>query len=81
MGLDGIQQKLKRRTTLLGATGDHRPDALAPSTAFLAPRPLRNPPVDHHKANRLFRQVVGRLDPRRGDEAEVRRSMLAKAPG
>jgi hypothetical protein len=81
MGLHGIQQEFENRPTLLGASGSHRPDAFAQSAAFLAPRPLSNPPVDDHKANRLFGQIVGRLDPRRGHEAEVCRAMLAKALG
>ena len=79
--MDRIEQELKGRATLLGASRNHCPDALAPPATFFAPRPLGNPSVDHHKANRLFGQVVGRLDPRRGDEAEIRGAMFAKALG
>ena len=78
MSLNRVQQELKDRATLLGAGGDHRPDPLAPAAAFLAPRPLGDLPVDHHEANRLFGQVVRRLDARRGDEAEVRFPVLAE---
>src|SRR5664280_2389065 len=81
MSMNRVQNKLESRTTLLGAGGDDRPNPLAPAAAGLAPRSLRNPPVDYHEADRLFRQVVGRLDARRGDEAEVRLSMLMKAFG
>jgi len=72
MSLHRVEQELEDRATLLGAGGDHCPDTLAPPTAFLAGRPLRDMPVDHHEMNRLFRQVVRRVDARRGDEAEVR---------
>ena len=70
MSMNRVQKKLKDRTVLLGAGGNDRPNPLAPAAAGLAPRPLGNAPVDHHEANRLFGQVVGRLDARRGDEPE-----------
>ena len=61
----------EHRSSLLTARRDHRPDPLAPAVAALAPRPLRDQPVDHHEPDRLLRQVVRRLHPRRRDEPEV----------
>jgi hypothetical protein len=40
------------------------PDPFPPAAAFFAARPLGNMPVDHHKTNRLFRQIVRRIDAR-----------------
>jgi hypothetical protein len=37
--------------------------------------------IDHHEADGLLRQVIGRLHSRRSDELEVRRSVLHEAPG
>ncbi len=42
----------------------------------LAPRPLRDQAVDHHEPDRLLRQVVRRLHPRRRDEPEITLPML-----
>ena len=69
------------RQILQRAGRDYRPDALAPTVPALTPRPLRDVPIDHHKAERLLRQVVGRLDPRCRDEGEVGRPMLTQALG
>src|SRR5262249_18040660 len=57
---------------LLRARRDHAPDPLAPAVARRAARPLRDVPVDHHEADRLLRQVVRRLHPRRRYERERR---------
>ena len=38
-----VHKKLEDRMALLGAGGDHRPGALTPTAAGLAPRPVRNP--------------------------------------
>jgi len=57
MSLQRVEQELEDRTTLLGASRDHRPDPFAPPTAFLAPRPPGDVPVAYHKTNRPFRGV------------------------
>ena len=62
MRLDRFQQEIEHRSTLLRAGGDGGPDPLAPASAGFAARALRNPAIDHHEADRLFRQVVRRLD-------------------
>ncbi len=69
MSMNRVQKKLEDRTTLLGVGGDDRPDPLAPAAAGFAARALRNPAVDHHEANRLFRQVIGRFDAERPGSA------------
>jgi hypothetical protein len=81
MSMNRVQNKLEDRTALLGAGGDDRPNPLAPTAAGLAPRPLGSPSVDHHKADCLFGQVVGRLDARRRDEAEVGVAVLTETLG
>ena len=63
-------QVLKHRSPLLGASRDHCPDSFAPAVSPFAPCPLRNQSVDHHEADRLFCQVVGRLYSRSRDELE-----------
>src|SRR5208283_5779309 len=69
------------RTVLLGA-GRHRgPDAFAPASASFATGPLSYQSVQHHEPDGPFRQVVGRLDPRGGDEPEVGVAMQAEAIG
>ncbi len=61
----------EHRSSLLTARRHHRPDPLAPPVPALAPRPLRDPPVDHHEPDRLLRQVVRRLDLGRREEPEI----------
>jgi hypothetical protein len=78
MRVDRIQQELEYRPTLLGAAGDHGPNALAPAPAFFTARPLGDPSIDHHEANCLFGQVVRRPDARRGNEAKIGFSVPAK---
>ena len=62
-------EKVEHAAALLDAGGDHRPDSLTPALARFAARALGNAPVDDHKPNRLFCQVVGRLDAGSGDES------------
>ncbi len=66
-------QVREHRSTLLPTRRDHRPDPLAPAIPRLAPRPLRDQPVDHHEPDRLLRQVVRRLHSRSRDEPEITR--------
>ena len=42
------------------AGGDRCPDSFAPISARFAASALRDPAVDHHESNRLFRQIVRR---------------------
>ncbi len=64
-------QILQHRPSLLTARRDHRPDPLAPLIAALAPRPLRDPPVDHHEPDRRLRQVVRRFHPGGREQPEI----------
>ena len=77
--MDRVEQELKGRTALLSAGGDQCPNPLAPTAAGLASRSLGDPPVDDHEANRLFRKIVGGVDPWGGDEAEVRLPVFVEA--
>ena len=72
---DRFTQKRKRRHAALLARCQHCPDPLAPTAAFLAARPLRHVPIHHHKPDRPFRRVVGRVHSRRRDECEIRFSV------
>src|SRR5689334_11987070 len=45
---------LEHRPSLLTARRHHRPDPLTPPVPPLAPRPLGDPPVDHHEPDRLL---------------------------
>ncbi len=72
-------KEFEHRTALLGARGDGRPDAFAPLSARRASRALGDFAVDDDKANRLFGEVIRRINSRRRDEFEVGLSVLAKA--
>src|SRR3954454_22835682 len=68
--------KAVHRLALLHTGGDHGPHPLTKAPAPFAARPLRDVPVDHYEADGLLRQVVRRLDPRRGHKGEISRPML-----
>ena len=61
-GEDRIVNELEGGTALLGAGGQHRPDALTPATPGLATRALGDLAVDGKKTNWTFRPVIRRLD-------------------
>lgn len=79
MRLDGLNKECVGRTALRGAGGKRRPDALAPLTAFLAPGPLADVAIDHHKAHGLFGKVIGRPNPWGRDEFEIRAAVFLDA--
>ncbi len=81
VSVDGFVEVLEHGSLLLGACGDHRPSAFAPSLAVPTTGGLGDAPVDDHEACGLFRQMVGRFDARCGDEAEVGIAVEAKMPG
>ncbi len=81
MRFDRFQQELEHRSALLRARGDGGPDPLAPAAPGFATRALRNPTINHHEANRLLRQIVRRLDARRGDEPKVGIAVLVEPFG
>src|ERR1700683_3843933 len=64
-------QILKHRTPLLGAGRYHRPDPGAPASSRFPIRPLRYMAINHDKADRLLRQIVGRFHPRRRHKREI----------
>src|SRR5687767_15918057 len=79
--LDRLDEELKRRAALLSTTGHRRPDALQPTSAACTSRALRDMSINHDKPDGLLRQVVGRLDARRGDESQVCLAMLPEPLG
>ena len=76
-----LSKELEYIEAALRAGGDRCPDSFAPISARLAASALRDPAVDDHESNRLFRQIVGRLDGGRGDEAEVTVAVFQKSVG
>jgi hypothetical protein len=52
-------------------SGYHSPDSLAPLTPGFAPCALSDVPVNDHKSDRLFGEIVRRFDSRRRDKAKV----------
>ena len=74
-------EKVERRAGLLGAGGQHGPDALAPAAAGLAASPLGDIAVDHHEAESLLHRIVGRLDAGRVQEAKVMFGVSTKPLG
>ena len=78
---DRVVEELERRSALLGAGGDDGPDSLAPLSATFAAGPLSDAAIDDHKTHGLFREVVGRLDARCGDEAEIGIAVKTKTLG
>src|SRR5512137_2031673 len=74
-----VIEKLKKITTSLSTRGNDGPDPFAPLTARFTSSALSDAPVNDHKPNRLFRQVIRGLNRWRGDELEVLGSMLFKA--
>ncbi len=71
VGVDGLAKVVEHGSVLLGAGGNGSPDAFAPLSAAPASGALGDAAVDDYETYGLFRQVVGRFDARRGDEAEV----------
>ena len=80
-GADGFEEKIEDRATLLGASGDNRPDPLEPAPTGFATRTLGYVSVDDYKANRLLRQIVGRLDTGCCYEPDVTRAVFLEATG
>ena len=76
-----MAKELEYVEATLRAGGDGCPDSFAPISARFAASALRDAAVDHDESNRLFRQIVRRLDARRGDEAEVTIAVLQETVG
>ncbi len=72
-GADGGEQEIIGGFLLPPAGGDDGPEAFAGRTAFDAAGALGDHAVDHHKADRLFGRIVGRVDAGGGDEADCSR--------
>src|SRR5450631_477467 len=71
-------QKGEGTLTALRTSCHHRPNAFEPALAFVATRALRHFAIEHHEANRLFRQVVGRFDAGSCDESQVTFAVLSE---
>ena len=81
MGQERLAKELEYVEAALRAGGKRCPDSHAPISSRFATCALRDPAVDHDESNRLFRQIVRRLDARRRDEAEVTVAMPEKPVG
>ena len=81
VGDDRIVDELEGGTALLGAGGQHGPNALAPATAGLAARALGDFAVDGQKTDLTFRPVVRRLDARRVQKREIGVAVIAESLG
>ncbi len=68
---DRLIKEVESRAALLGAGGQHGPDAFAPAAAGLAASPLDDFAVDHHKAEPLLDGVIGWLHTGSLQEAKV----------
>src|SRR6516225_12054557 len=80
-GLHRTLQIVQDRPTLLRASGQHGPDPLAPTLPSGAARALCDVPVNHHEADRLLGQVVGRFHAGCGHEPEIAIAILLQPPG
>ena len=78
MGEERFLKELHQVATGLFAGRDRRPNAFVPIAALLATSALCDFSIKNHEPNRLFSQIVGRVDTWRGDELEERRAVLAK---
>ena len=72
---------MKGGAALLSAGRHNSPNPFAPALSFFTARALRNVPVFDHESNRLFRSVVRRFQPRRGDETEITCAMYFEPRG
>src|SRR5262249_19250243 len=81
MRLYRLPEVLERRPPLPRARRQPRPPPPAAPSARLAARPLGHVTVQHHEPYRLLRQVVGRLQVRRGQEREVVLPVPRQPPG
>ena len=72
---------VKGGALLHSAGGDDCPDLFAESTATQAACALGDMPIHDDEAHGLFGGVIGRLDPRRTDEAKVSFAMPVEAKG
>src|ERR1035437_4468379 len=81
VGLDSISDKVEGRNALLVTGGYGSPDAFAPLPPCLAPRALRDVPINDHISDRLFGQVVRRFDSRRRDKPEIACAIFTQALG
>ena len=76
-----MEKRKKNAPAFLRTGCHHGPYAFEPALAFFTARSLRHFAIDHDEANRLFRQVIGRLDAGSGDEAQVTFAMFTEAIG
>lgn len=71
-------QESHQVATGLPASRDCRPDRLTPPATLFAARPLRDFSIEHNESNRLFGQIVGRVDARCRNELKERVAVVAE---
>ena len=59
MVADGLMREFKDAALLLAADGSRGPDGFAPLASAFAACALGDLAIEHNKADRLFRQVLG----------------------
>src|SRR5436190_1560133 len=71
VGLHRIDQEFKHAFAVLSTGRDRGPNSFQPTTTWFTATALRDSPVDHHKANRLLRQVIRRFHAGRHNELKI----------
>ena len=76
-----VDEELHGGSALLSAGGQNSPDAFGPALAYLAASALCDAPIDDHKTQSLFCEVIRWFDTRGGDELKVGLPMLLESCG
>ena len=76
---NGCLRVRKQRLPLPGASRDRCPDSFAPPVFTIALRRLSDRSVDHHEADRLFRQVIRQCHSQNRNEPEITLTMLVES--
>ncbi len=71
VSVNGLGEKIKGTSALLGAGGQQGPGSFGPSASALAPGSLSDSPVDHHVSDGLFGPIVGRGHAGGGQKGKV----------
>ena len=81
MSLDRLAYKIECVSVLAGTSRQYSPDAFAPGSALFAASALRNIAVYDNKANRLFSEIIGRFNARRGNKLEISIAVFTETIG